>query len=235
VVEALRGEGLVSREGAIYRAELSALLDAVLSETTWSELGVEEAFGRFSITSTDPLRSNSGNMYAGLVANVLSQGVAGSDDLDRVLPDLIEVFRVQGAMEHSTGTLFERFLDLGVGRFPIIVGYESQYIEFARENPDTWPSLRDRLILIYPTPTVWSSHPLIALNENGTRLMRALGDEELEQIAWEQHGFRGGSVTAQNDPRALGLDSVAREVTRVMQMPRPAVVFDMMAELEQLQ
>ena len=235
VVNELGSRGLIAPSDGVYRAPLEPLLRSILLERTWGDVGVEAVFGRFAIISTDPLRSNSGNMFAGLVANTLAGGVVRSSDLPAVLPDVLEVFRVQGQMEHSTGTLFERYLQLGIAQFPLIVGYESQYIEFARENPDLWPEVRTEIALIYPVPTVWSSHPLIALTESGQALLAALGDEEIQQLAWTQHGFRSGAVGARNDPADLGIDRVAETVTQVMQMPRPEVVFEMMDALEGIQ
>lgn len=235
VTEGLVGSGLIQFDGSTYQAQLAPLLQAVIDGRSWESVGVDALFGPVVVTSTDPLRSNSGNMYAGLAAGTLTGAVPDLSALGRIESDLLTVFRVQGQMEHSTGTLFERFLELGVGRFPMIVGYESQYIEFARENPDTWPQLRDRLQLVYPVPTVWSSHPMIALTEAGRELTEALQDDRLQQIAWRQHGFRSGGVAADNDPADLGLERVARNVTRIVQMPRPQVMFAIMDAIATIQ
>ncbi len=231
IVESLESPGLVRWNGQYYTADLPTLVRAVIDGRQWNELGVGNVFGRFSITSTDPLRSNSGNMYAGLVANIIAGGVADNSNLSAILPQIREVFTVQGQMEHSTGTLFERYLQLGVAQFPLIVGYESQYIEFARENPDLWPNVSTQIAMVYPIPTVWSSHPLIALTDNGRILLEALADEELQQLAWTQHGFRGGAIGATNDPADLGVDRVAPAVSQVIQMPRPEVMFTIMDNL----
>lgn len=228
VVESLQGRGLIRFENGVYVADLPPLLDAILDDRQWSELGVDEVFGRFSIISTDPLRSNSGNMYAGLVASILAGGIADASSLSAIMPAVREVFTVQGQMEHSTGTLFERYLQLGTAQYPLVVGYESQYIEFARENPDLWSDLSNRIVLLYPVPTVWSSHPVIALTDGGQSLIEALQDEELQQLAWTQHGFRSGALGAVNDPADLGIERVAPEVTQVIQMPRPDVMFSIM-------
>lgn len=232
VVESLSRAGYLETDGEITRARLDQMLAAIGAGRSWADVGVDATFGRFRIISTDPLQSNSGNMYMGLVANTLAGGVADATTLPRVLPDVLEAFQIQGQMEHSTGTLFERFLQLGAGQFPLIVGYESQYIELARANPDQWPQLSDQVRLIYPVPTVWSSHPLIALTEPGRELLNALEDEELQQIAWTEHGFRSGFIGIENNPADLGVTTVATDVTQVIQMPRPEVVFAIMDALE---
>ena len=72
----------------------------------------------------------------------------------------------------------------------MIAGYENQLLEFAVENPEDWEQLKDDIVLIYPTPTVWSSHIYIALDEAGEAGIDALMDEEIQRLAWENHGFR---------------------------------------------
>ena len=47
--------------------------------------------------------------------------------------------------------------------------------------------------MLYPTPTVWSAHVMIALDENGQILLNAMQDEEVQDLAWKKHGFRTGN------------------------------------------
>ncbi|HJC48817.1 MAG TPA: hypothetical protein K8V78_02460 [Lacrimispora saccharolytica] len=42
-------------------------------------------YGSFSVGTTDPDKSNSGNMFAGLLANVLCGGVADESNIDEAL------------------------------------------------------------------------------------------------------------------------------------------------------
>ena len=62
------------------------------------------------------------------------------------------------------------------------------------ENPDIWEQVKEDIVMLYPTPTVWSSHVYIALDEAGTAGIDALLDEEVQKLAWEKHGFRDRSV-----------------------------------------
>ena len=43
--------------------------------------------------------------------------------------------------------------------------------------------------MIYPTPTVWSTHVYIALDDQGKKGTEALLDEEVQRLAWEKHGI----------------------------------------------
>ena len=135
--------------------------------TAWADLGLPELYGTVAVNTTDPVRSNSGNMFAGLLANVLCGGVADADSVEAVLPRLKAIFEKLGYMEASSSDLFDQFLKTGMGAKPVIAGYENQLLEFAVENPEDWEQLKDDIVLIYPTPTVWSSHIYIALDEAG--------------------------------------------------------------------
>ena len=84
-----------------------------------------------------------------------------------MLPRLQEIVERLGYMESSSSDLFDQFLKTGMGAKPVIAGYENQLLEFAVENPEDWAQLKDDIVLLYPTPTVWSSHVYIALDEAG--------------------------------------------------------------------
>lgn len=233
VVAALMEQGIVEvRDNAYFVSDFAGLVQLALSDTGWRDIGLD-LFGRVTITSTDPTQSNSGSMFSGLVANILFGDVVAPAQLPEVLPDLLEVFRRQGRMEHSTGTLFRNYLERGMGAFPLVVGYENQIVEFSLQNPELWERAgRDRLRVLYPVPTVWSSHPLIALTESGRLLTEALEDEEIQDLAWTQHGFRTGLAGIDNDPGALGIDGIPRDITQIMRMPQPEVMQAIIDALE---
>ena len=54
------------------------MLKAIIAGETWDACGVA-LFGRARIVSTDPNRSNSGFMFAGLAASLLSGDVIALD------------------------------------------------------------------------------------------------------------------------------------------------------------
>ena len=64
--------------------------------TAWADLGLPELYGTVAVNTTDPVRSNSGNMFAGLLANVLCGGVADEDSVEAVLPRLQAIFEKLG-------------------------------------------------------------------------------------------------------------------------------------------
>jgi len=86
-----------------------------------------------------------------------------------------------------------------------------------------------RPVLLYPVPTVYSSHPIVSLTEQADRLVPALTDHELQELAWSEHGFRGalGGI-GQGGPAVKG---IAPTIESISPMPDADV---MLALLERL-
>ncbi|MGI5888485.1 MAG: hypothetical protein ACOX6J_03800 [Oscillospiraceae bacterium] len=219
VVEALMNEGIVTQVDGVYYADMAKLVGEIESGKTWADIGLTELYGTISVATTDPTKSNSGNMFAGLIADTLAGGVADESNIDEVLPRLQDIFTKLGYMESSSADLFDQFLKTGMGAKPLIAGYESQLLEFAVENPDTWSQVKDDIVMIYPTPTVWSSHVYIALTEDGVKGIDALLDDEIQRIAWEKHGFRTGVYGVPTDTQHFGVDGICDDVTQIVPMP----------------
>ena len=220
ILEAFAQQGLITEEEGVYYVDMAGLVALIQNDTQWSDIGVPQLYGSVSVDTTDPSRSNSGNMFAALLANVLNGGnVVTAEQVDAVLPGLQQIFGRLGYMETSSSDLFAQFLRLGIGAKPIIAGYESQLIEYAAENPEGYQQIRDAVVMLYPSPTVWSSHVMIALDEEGSQLLEALLDPKIQQIAWEKHGFRTGNFDASQDAAALSVNGVTEAVTRVTQVP----------------
>jgi len=149
-----------------------------------------------------------------------------------VLPQLSKVFAQIGHMERSSGFLFEQYLTTGVGAKPIIVNYEQALIEFSVDHQDVWDKVKNKIRILYPQPTVWSAHSVIALTPAGANLIKALQDKEIQKIAWERHGFRSGLIGTQDDARILNLVGIPEKVTQVIPMPGASVMDTILKSFE---
>lgn len=219
VAEAMVTEKLARKEKDVYYVDMAALTKAMEDGKTWADIGLGQLYGSITVGTTDPTKSNSGNMFAGLLADTLCGGVADESNIGEVLPRLQAIFQKLGYMESSSADLFDQFLKTGVGAKPLIAGYESQLLEFAVEDPDTWKEIKDDIVMLYPTPTVWSSHVYIALDEAGAAGIDALLDEGVQRLAWEKHGFRTGVYDTPSDADHFNVSGIAEQITQVAPMP----------------
>lgn len=232
VADALLAEGIAGETEGVCYVDMEKLTEYIETDTAWADIGLSQLYGNITVGTTDPTKSNSGNMFAGLLANTLCGGTADESNIEKVLPRLREIFQKLGYMESSSSDLFDQFLKTGMGAKPLIAGYENQLLEFAAEDPDTWEQVKEDIVMLYPSPTVWSSHVYIALNEEGTAGIDGLQDEEIQQIAWEKHGFRTGLYDAPVSPEQFGVSGLAEEITQVAPMPSVDVMERIIQELQ---
>nr|WP_321454820.1 hypothetical protein [uncultured Cohaesibacter sp.] len=225
IASALEKMGVVNNVGTYSSVDTLALIKLVQQGNSWKDIGVDRLWGNVSIQSTDPTKSNSGNMFSGLLANMLSGGkVATIADVEQNTPAIQSFFKQMGYMEGSSGDIFRKYLDTGIGAKPIVVGYENQLVEFYIANERYRSLIEKEVVTLYPLPTFWASHPIIALTANGKRLAKALLDDEVQALAWSEHGFRSGLKDRVTDTGAVAVKGLAPTVTSVMPMPNASVM-----------
>ncbi len=233
VVDALIKEGIVRENDGVSYVNMEKLSALIAKGTPWADLGLSQLYGNIFIDTTDPNKSNSGNMFLGLLANSLNGGkVLTLADADRIIPQLQSIYQQIGAMQGSSSDLFSQYLKLGVGSYPIIAGYESQILEFSKVEPEIFKQIKDELVILYPQPTVWSSHIFIALTDQGQRGLEALKDPEVQSLAWKNHGFRT-VVSGTENTDEFQVKGIPKSVNSVMPMPSIDVMLKLMESLPQ--
>jgi hypothetical protein len=225
IAEALRQQGVVTREGNADVIDLPRFVQLIDDERTWKDLGVPSLSRKVLVYTTDPTKSNSGLLFAGLLATTMNHGDLPTDSsIGTFLPHLQAFYARLGFMQDSSGYLFDQFLASGMGAYPIIVGYENQLIEYSIANPSSRDVLNNQITILYPRPSVWAAHTLISLNPNGDRLLTALKDPDIQKLAWENHGFRSGLLGVQNDPSASTVAGISSAVVEASPMPSAVVM-----------
>jgi hypothetical protein len=153
-----------------------------------------------NISSTDPAKSNSGFTLSQLeltivsTDNVYQPPTAAQAKIG--LPTVRALYDAQGLQATSSDFGFEQWLLKGAELYaPLYAGYESQiigkYVSLAGD-PATKKLLLDSVRVLYPEPTIYSDHPILALDARAGRLIDAMKDPAIQQIAWQQYGFRSG-------------------------------------------
>jgi hypothetical protein len=234
VTDALTNQKLVQKHGATYYlSDAPGLVKLISGGAKWKDVGLPQLYGKVTIYSTDPTRSNSGTMFAALLTTLLNDGDVPDDaSADKHLPELKQFFSRMGYTEGSSADLFKQFLNTGVGANPLIVGYENQMIEYSIEHADQLAVLQQSVRVIYPQPTMWSGHPLIALTPNGQKLLDALKDRDIQRLAWERHGFRSGLLGVENDLRGLKVGGIPPRIESVVPMPNSGTMSKVLGALE---
>ena len=231
VTDALMKAGVAEKVGDSYYVDMLKLVDLIESGQTWQSLGVDpiKVSGPVTVFTSDPTASNSGNMFFGLLATALNGGaVPDATAIQPILPKLKALYGRLGTMPESSGDIFDSFMKTGMGAKPLMAGYESQIVGYATKHPGDVQAINDHVRILYPKPTVWSSHPLIARTQKCAVLIDALKDERAQKIAWERYGFRTGTVGTQS-PKSLPVKGIPEQIGSIV--PRPSVeVVDLMID-----
>jgi hypothetical protein len=179
---------------------MQAYLNLVARNARWSDLPNNTTFAvnrSILITSTDVRKSNSAAMYLAIASYVANGNniVQDAGQVATVLPKVEPLFLRQGYTESSSEAPFEDYLSIGIGKTPLVMIYEAQFVARAAANDG---SISKDMVLMYPTPTVFSKHTLVPLTPAGDRAGRLLmADPDLQRLAIK-YGFRTTDAAAFN-------------------------------------
>lgn len=193
IAELLVAQGIVKHSADRYEIiDVKKLLALIDERKRWSELPHNTAYpvGKsILISSTDVRKSNSGAMYLSLASYVLNNSnIVENDTQERaVLPQVTQLFTRQGYQESTSAGPFDDYTTEGIGKAPLVMVYEAQFIEYLVEhaqarNPD--------MVLLYPQPTIYTKHTIVPFNAAGEKFAQLMStDTELKHLAIE-HGYR---------------------------------------------
>jgi hypothetical protein len=202
IAQILIANGIVRKIGnQFYIVDMPALLNAETSGKRWRDFknaGAYDVNKSVLVSTTDPRKSNSGIMYAALASYVLNgnQVVDDRARIAQIQPKLNGLFLRQGFQESSSAGPFDDYVQIGMGKAPLVMIYESQFIEYALEhkndrNPD--------MVLLYPKPTIYTKHTFVPITDRGDKLGRLLAENEVLQQLAVEHGFRIQNVAYERD------------------------------------
>jgi hypothetical protein len=195
IADILVANGIAQDKGGYYTFDMTQYLDFVAKDKRWSDLKSNADYNvkkSILISSTDVTQSNSAAMYLSLASYVANDNnvVQSDDDIQKVMPIVKPLFLKQGFTEYSSEVPFQDFVTMGMGKAPMVMIYESQYIAQAAQ-PN---GITSDMVLMYPEPTIYSKHTLIALTANGEKLGELLQtNPDLQRLAVE-NGFRNANT-----------------------------------------
>jgi hypothetical protein len=198
IVQLLAKAGVAHDRGGWWTLDVKGFLDLVKRNTRWNDLPGNTTYASTKfmfISSTDIATSNSAAMYAS-IASYVANGNSPVDSpvqVDGVVNNVSPLFLKQGYTEQSSESLFEDYLSIGIGKTPMEIIYEAQFVARAAANDG---SIQPNMVLMYPDPDVVSKHTLVPLTANGDTVGRLLtSDPTLQQLAVE-NGFRTAKPAA---------------------------------------
>jgi hypothetical protein len=189
----LMAEGIVKKEGEnYYLVDMPKLVALMDKGTRWKDLKDNAAYAvskSVLVSSTDVRRSNSGAMYLALASYVANGNnvVQSEADIQKVLPLMTSIFLKQGFQEGSSAGPFEDYVSMGIGKAPMVMIYEAQFLEYLNK---TGNKPNPEMVLLYPKPTLFTKHVFVGLSPKGVKLGQLLEtDPDLQALAVE-YGYR---------------------------------------------
>jgi hypothetical protein len=234
IAQLLVANGIAQDRGGTYALDVARLLEVIQEEVRWSDLENNESYPvskSLLVTSTDLRKSNSAAMYLALASFVANGNeiVQSQADIERVMPLMESLFLKQGYVEYSSAVPFENYLIMGMGKTPMVMIYEAQYI-YQAALPDG--ALTPDMVLMYPEPTILSKHVLVSFSEGGERLGELLRDDpELRKLAIE-HGFRNTETAYFRDWTSRHDLGVPEAIVNVVEPPSYETLEAMIQHIE---
>jgi hypothetical protein len=176
---------------------MKLLFQLIKEEKRWKELKDNADYSiskSILISTTDARTSNSAAMYLALASYILNNDniVTTDEQISSLIPTLGSLFLKQGYVESSSAGPFQDYVSMGMGKAPMVMVYEAQFIEFIIKN-----NRNTDMVLLYPKPTLFTKHVLIPLDKEGKGEkvgMMLEEDKELQNIAAE-YGYRINDVS----------------------------------------
>ena len=209
----LNKDGFIDkRADGVYYAGMEKFVPALIDHKLMPPPGQSSAH-HLAVYTSDPAKSNSGQLFAAMLTEILNK--TRGKTFDEAAASVKIYFDELGYMPPKTADLFTECLGKGMGACPVFVSYESLLPDYARDHNVECQSLTS-LKAIYPVPTMWATHPMIANTPGGAQLLKAMQDADIQKLAVEKHGFRG--ILGKTQPNNCILTAAAVDA-----MPLPSV------------
>jgi hypothetical protein len=235
IVDVLQSAGVAQKTPAGYWTfDVKAYLTLVAKQTRWDQIegnATYPASKTMLVTTTDVRRSNSAAMYLALASYTANGNRIVSDKREAVavLPSMARLFLGQGYSESSTEAPFEDYLALGPGKTPMLLTYESLFLDRQMRNDG---SITKDMLLLYPTPDVLSKHTILALTDNGDKAGQLLSENaDLQRLA-AKYGFRTTNPAIFRDVVTSSGVALPPDLMNIVEPPRYEVLEYMIATLE---
>jgi hypothetical protein len=234
IADLLAAGGAATSQGSYYTVDMAAYEALVAQNKRWSELPNNTSYpvGKsILITSTDVRTSNSAAMYLAIASYVANHNNIVQDhaQADAVLPAVGPLFLRQGFTQSSSEGPFNDYLSIGIGKEPMVMIYESQFVARAAARDG---SITKDKVLMYPSPGLLSKHTLVPLDAKGDQVGRLLQNDSRLRSLEIQYGFRTSDAAAFKQFASAHGVSLPDSLTNVVDPPTYEVLEYMISTIE---
>ncbi|WP_162570947.1 MULTISPECIES: hypothetical protein [unclassified Variovorax] len=190
LVPVLSANGLVKVVGKHGDLNLEKALPLMVSAKRWNQLSGNDVFSvnrGFLVNTPDVRKSNTGALFIATLAYIRNGNEVPTDlaKAGALADELSPLISRQGFQESTLSGPFEDYIGQGMGKAPLVLVYESQFVEAKRQG-----KLNDAHTLLYPQPGLVLKHILVGRSANGKKLGEILSNNREAQVIAAQYGFR---------------------------------------------
>lgn len=235
IAETLVANGVAKSEKGYYTIDMAKLLQLIGDSKRWNDLSGNTSYAvnkSILVTSTDVRKSNSAAMYLALASYVLNGNkiVQSDQEVEQLSAQLEALFLEQGFTENSSEVPFEDYLVMGMGKAPMVIIYEAQFVS---QVPLPNSPITDQMVLLYPQPTIFTKHILVPITANGEKLGDLLTtNEDLQKYAVE-YGLRNRNTTYWQDFVSQHKLPIPQNLIDVVEPPSYEILEKMITRIEQ--
>lgn len=214
---------LVTKNAEVYELNLDHAVPLMLNGTKWNQLKGNTVFSvpkSFLVNTPDIRQSATAVNYLAALAYVMNNrevpNVANSLEFGKKLAPVI---LKQGFQEGTLAGPFEDYLGTGMGKAPMVLIYESQFVQAVLDNKIS----KDKHVLIYPKPNIVLKHVVVAKNSTGKKFAELLAQNPTIQAVAAKYGFRTtDNAMFQEQMKRVNLPFY--DILDIAEMPNTAVL-----------
>jgi hypothetical protein len=221
IAQLLQQEHVATNHGGYWTLDMKGFLDLADKQLRWKDIPGNTTYPNTNyalITSTDIATSNSSAMYASILSYVANNDAVLDSPaaVNNVLKAISPLYLEQGYTEQSTEAPFDDYLSIGIGKTPMVMIYEAQFVAQAALHDG---SIRPDMTLMYPDPDIESKHTLVPLNPTGDAIGQLLTNDPTLQHLAVVHGFRTANPTDFNNFVAQNKVNVDPQLLNIVEPP----------------
>ena len=220
IEEILKNNNLTIQTNSYTALDMNKFLPLMSNKVKWRDFKKSDENKikkKVLIFTSDARYSNAAKMFIALTGYIYNNGevITTQEQVNKISPMIKNLMNAQGHRESSSTNLLQDYMAIGMGKTPLVFGYESEFVEQVVKNKAANP----KMVLMYPSPTMFTKHVMVIFKPEAKKLVNLmLTNKELQQIASE-YGFRfAGNNHVKESAAKYGL-TIPEEVVDVVDPP----------------